>query len=75
MLELLEGAENGRYKVVAKAEPYKNLPVSINTIFYFIMIKTFIRSFLQPAPVTPDYQVTPPGDSQFLYDWGGRFQQ
>ena len=28
-LELLEGAENGRYKVVAKAEPYKNLPVSI----------------------------------------------
>jgi len=25
-LELLEGAENGRYKVVAKAEPYKNLP-------------------------------------------------
>ena len=26
--ELLEGAENGRYKVVAKAEPYKNLPVS-----------------------------------------------
>ena len=36
MLELLEGAENGRYKVVAKAEPYKNLPVSI---FYFIMIK------------------------------------
>ena len=26
-LELLEGAENGRYKVVAKAEPYKNLPV------------------------------------------------
>ena len=30
MLELLEGAENGRYKVVAKAEPYKNLPVSDN---------------------------------------------
>ena len=27
--ELLQGAENGRYKVVAKAEPYKNLPVSI----------------------------------------------
>ena len=26
--ELLEGAENGRYKVIAKAEPYKNLPVS-----------------------------------------------
>ena len=26
-LELLQGAENGRYKVVAKAEPYKNLPV------------------------------------------------
>lgn len=25
--ELLEGAENGRYKVIAKAEPYKNLPV------------------------------------------------
>ena len=25
--ELLEVAENGRYKVVAKAEPYKNLPV------------------------------------------------
>ena len=39
VLELLEGAENGRYKVVAKAEPYKNLPVSINIIFYFIMIK------------------------------------
>ena len=39
MLELLEGAENGRYKVVAKAEPYKNLPVIINIIFYFIMIK------------------------------------
>ena len=39
MLELLEGAENGRYKVVAKAEPYKNLPVSINIIFYLIMIK------------------------------------
>ena len=36
VLELLEGAENGRYKVVAKAEPYKNLPVSINIIFYFI---------------------------------------
>ena len=30
MLELLEGAENGRYKVIAKAEPYKNLPVRIN---------------------------------------------
>lgn len=31
--ELLQTAENGRYKVVAKAEPYKNLPVSyeINT--------------------------------------------
>ena len=28
-LELLEGAENGRYKVVAKVEPYKNLPVKI----------------------------------------------
>jgi len=27
--ELLEGAENGRYKVIAKAEPYKNLPVSV----------------------------------------------
>ena len=27
---MLEGAENGRYKVVAKAEPYKNLPVRIN---------------------------------------------
>ena len=27
--ELLQGAENGRYKVVAKAEPYKNLPVRI----------------------------------------------
>ena len=27
-VELLVGAENGRYKVVAKAEPYKNLPVS-----------------------------------------------
>ena len=27
-LELLEAAENGRYKVVAKAEPYKNLPVN-----------------------------------------------
>ena len=27
--ELLQGAENGRYKVVAKAEPYKNLPVSL----------------------------------------------
>ena len=26
-LELLQVAENGRYKVVAKAEPYKNLPV------------------------------------------------
>lgn len=26
-VELLVGAENGRYKVVAKAEPYKNLPV------------------------------------------------
>ena len=26
-LELLQGAENGRYKVIAKAEPYKNLPV------------------------------------------------
>ena len=25
--ELLQGAENGRYKVIAKAEPYKNLPV------------------------------------------------
>merc|ERR1719192_1389114 len=25
-LELLQAAENGRYKVVAKAEPYKNLP-------------------------------------------------
>jgi len=24
---LLQVAENGRYKVVAKAEPYKNLPV------------------------------------------------
>ena len=30
MLELLEGAENGRYKVIAKAEPYKNLPVRLN---------------------------------------------
>ena len=30
VLELLEGAENGRYKVIAKAEPYKNLPVRIN---------------------------------------------
>ena len=40
MLELLEGAENGRYKVVAKAEPYKNLPVSINiNIYFIIMIK------------------------------------
>ena len=27
-LELLQVAENGRYKVVAKAEPYKNLPVN-----------------------------------------------
>ena len=27
-LELLQAAENGRYKVVAKAEPYKNLPVN-----------------------------------------------
>ena len=36
VLELLEGAENGRYKVVAKAEPYKNLPVSINIIFKMI---------------------------------------
>ena len=27
-VELLQTAENGRYKVVAKAEPYKNLPVS-----------------------------------------------
>ena len=31
VLELLEGAENGRYKVVAKAEPYKNLPVSFKS--------------------------------------------
>ena len=30
-LELLQGAENGRYKVVAKAEPYKNLPVRKQT--------------------------------------------
>ena len=33
--ELLQGAENGRYKVVAKAEPYKNLPVSI---FFFLSL-------------------------------------
>ena len=33
--ELLEVAENGRYKVVAKAEPYKNLPVRENqTVLY-----------------------------------------
>ena len=31
--ELLQGAENGRYKVVAKAEPYKNLPVSFLFMF------------------------------------------
>ena len=30
-LELLQVAENGRYKVVAKAEPYKNLPVNPNS--------------------------------------------
>ncbi len=44
--ELLEGAENGRYKVVAKAEPYRNLPVSTvhmsNTINFATMISVFI---------------------------------
>ena len=30
--ELLQAAENGRYKVVAKAEPYKNLPVGLGKI-------------------------------------------
>ena len=34
VLELLEGAENGRYKVVAKAEPYKNLPVRVNIALF-----------------------------------------
>ena len=33
VLELLEGAENGRYKVIAKAEPYKNLPVRLNITY------------------------------------------
>ena len=107
MLELLEGAENGRYKVIAKAEPYKNLPVRLNIthnnqnrvagcqpkfvsqfqINFFVSMQSkkerffvvcFSESFtyphhcIQPAPVTPEYEVTPPGDSQFLYDWGGR---
>ena len=79
VLELLEGAENGRYKVVAKAEPYKNLPVSLRSpssywyviiAFHFPKLDNARHLFVQPAPVTPEYEVTPPGDS--FYDWGGR---
>ena len=81
VLELLEGAENGRYKVVAKAEPYKNLPVSfispsslygtyVIIAFHFPELDNARHLFVQPAPVTPEYEVTPPGDS--FYDWGGR---
>ena len=48
VLELLEGAENGRYKVVAKAEPYKNLPVSLRSPSQLIDMSsspfTFINS-------------------------------
>ena len=45
-LELLEGAENGRYKVVAKAEPYKNLPVSITSE----QRPHFLRALTQNVP-------------------------
>jgi hypothetical protein len=37
--ELLEGAENGRYKVVAKAEPYRNLPVSTCTYVQYHQLR------------------------------------
>ena len=40
--ELLQGAENGRYKVVAKAEPYKNLPVSFLFCLFLVPIGLFL---------------------------------
>ena len=46
VLELLEGAENGRYKVVAKAEPYKNLPVSFISPSQLIYMSSSPFTFL-----------------------------
>jgi len=75
-LELLEGAENGRYKVVAKAEPYKNLPVNKEIDIILIIIRTTeTRSnCLQPAPVTPGdfYPPTPapPKEGKLAYVTG-----
>ena len=40
--ELLQGAENGRYKVIAKAEPYKNLPVRY--------LRTIVTAFTTSKP-------------------------
>jgi len=71
-LELLEGAENGRYKVVAKAEPYKNLPVNIKIIIIMIIVRNFkTTNYLQPAPVTPGdfFAATPapPKEAKLAY--------
>ena len=38
--------------------------------FHFPKLDNAGHLFVQPAPVTPEYEVTPPGDS--FYDWGGR---
>ena len=60
--ELLEGAENGRYKVVAKAEPYKNLPVgplfepleNQSAILHYCTVNT---ATFNPLPITIFYTV------------------
>ena len=74
-LELLEGAENGRYKVVAKAEPYKNLPVNKEIDIVLITVrKVKTNNYLQPAPVTPGdfYPATPapPKDAKSAFVTG-----